>query len=59
MRQGFTSGMIIGSVVGATMGMFVGADQNVAKTKKKMMRSGRTMVRKSGKLMTDVVDMFR
>ncbi len=55
--RGFTSGMLLGSVVGATMGMLAG-DSNM-RTRRKMMKSGKNMVRKTGRLVADMVELFR
>lgn len=59
MQGGFTKGLIIGSVVGAMVSMMMEPDMMKRRTRKKMMRSGRNFLRRSGHIIGDVVEMFR
>lgn len=58
MKNGFTSGMLIGGIVGATMSMIMNHDIDVNKTKKRMMRMGRNMYRRSRRIVSDISDMM-
>jgi gas vesicle protein len=58
MKNGFTSGMLIGGMIGATMSMIMNHDIDVNKAKKRMMRFGRSMYRKSRHMMSDIAGMM-
>lgn len=58
MKNGFTSGMLIGGIVGATVSMIANHDIDVHKTKKRMMRMGKNMVKKSRRIVSDISDMM-
>lgn len=58
MKNGFTSGMLIGGMIGATMSMIMNHDIDVNKAKKRMMRFGRSMYRKSRHMMSDFTGMM-
>lgn len=58
MKNGFTSGMVIGSIVGATMSMIMNHDIDMNKTKKRMMRMGRSMYKRSRRIVSDISDMM-
>lgn len=58
MRGGFTKGMIVGSIVGMSMGMMMD-NGNMTKSKRRMMKSGRNALRSSSDLISDVIRMFR
>jgi gas vesicle protein len=58
MRNGFTSGMLIGGIVGATMSMIMNHDIDMNKTKTRMMRMGKNMYRKSRRIVSDITDMM-
>ncbi|MCX8129135.1 MAG: YtxH domain-containing protein [Clostridia bacterium] len=59
MRSGFTRGMIIGSIIGASVSMMVNPDMMKSRGRRKMMRNGKNILRKSGNIIGDVVDLFR
>lgn len=59
MNGGFAKGMLIGGIIGASISMMVGPDMNRNKMRKRMMRTGRTFIKKSGNIIGDVVDIFR
>ncbi|MBP7177119.1 MAG: hypothetical protein KBA53_13010 [Thermoclostridium sp.] len=58
MKNGFTSGMLIGGIVGATVSMIANHDIDVHKTKKRMMRMGKNMVKKSRRIVSDISGMM-
>lgn len=58
MRNGFTRGMVIGGIVGATMSMIMNHDIDIYKTKKRMMRLGKCVYRKSRRIVSDITDMM-
>lgn len=53
MRSGFSKGMVIGSILGASMGIMMD-NGGMSKRRSKMMRNGRRFVRAS----SDVIDNF-
>jgi len=58
MRSRFTSGMVLGGIVGATMSMIINKDIDVDKTRKRMMRIGRNVFKKSRRVISDIAGMF-
>ena len=58
MRNGFTSGIVLGGIVGATMSMIINKDINMDKTRKRMMRIGKNVYKKSMRMISDIGDMF-
>lgn len=59
MKSGFTSGIIIGGIIGAAMSMIANDDIDVNKTRKRMMRVGRNVCRKSRRMISDIAGMMR
>jgi len=59
MRTGFTSGMILGGIVGATMSMMLNGDINMKRTRRRIMRMGRDVFRKSRRIMSDISSMMQ
>lgn len=60
MRSGFTKGIMVGSLIGASVGMIMNSDMIISsRTKKRMMKSGRNFLRKSGNIVHDAIDLFR
>lgn len=59
MNGGFMRGLIVGSIVGASIGMIVNPDFMSGRTKRRIMRNKRNFLRKSGELFGNVVEMFR
>lgn len=55
----FGRGLVIGSVLGMTIGMIYSQDKRMRKTNKRIMKSGRNMLRRSGTIVEDVMDLFR
>lgn len=58
MKNGFTSGMLIGGIVGATISMIANHDIDVHKTKRRMMRMGRNMCKRSRRIVSDISDLM-
>ena len=59
MNGGFTRGLVIGSIIGASISIIMNNDMMRPRSRKKMLRTGRTLLRKSGGIISDVVDVFR
>lgn len=60
MRSGFTKGLMVGSIIGTSVGMIMNSDMIIGnRTKKRMMKSGRNFLRKSGHIVQDAIDLFR
>jgi gas vesicle protein len=59
MQRGFVKGMVVGSIVAASVGMMMNSDMMSSKSRRRMMRGGKSFIRKSGNLISDVADMFR
>lgn len=59
MRGGFTRGLIIGSIVGASVSMMMNPDMMKTRGRRKMMKRGRNFLRKSGGFVEDVMDLLR
>jgi hypothetical protein len=58
MQGSFTKGLIVGSLIGATVAM-MNPEMMKNRTRKRMIRGSRMFFRKSGNIINDVVDMFR
>lgn len=60
MRNGFVKGMMVGGIVAASVGLIMNSDMMMSsRTKKRMIRGGRNLLRKSGNIIGDVADLFR
>lgn len=59
MQGGFTKGLLIGSIIGASISMMMEPGMMNNRTRRKMMKSGRNLIRKSGNIIGDVVELFR
>lgn len=60
MNGGFTRGLVVGSIIGASVSMIMNNDRMVrSRARKKMLRTGKMLLRKSGGIISDVVDVFR
>jgi gas vesicle protein len=59
MYKGFVKGMVIGGLVGASVSMMMNSDMMSSKTGRKMMRRGKSLIRKTGNIIEDVADLFR
>jgi hypothetical protein len=58
MYNGFAKGLVVGGLIGASV-IMMKPDLVKSRTRKRMMRSGRTLFRKSGTIIGDVIDLFR
>jgi hypothetical protein len=58
MKTGFTTGMVIGGVVGAMIYMVSNGDMNMKRIKKRIMRMGKDMCKSSRRLMSNIGDMM-
>lgn len=59
MHSNFTKGLIVGGIIGASMSMMMKSDYMNPRTKRRMMRTGRTLLKRSGGVIGDVIDIFR
>ena len=59
MRNGFVKGMMIGGIVATSVGLVMNTDMMSGRTKKRVIRSGRNLLRKSSNIIGDVADLFR
>lgn len=59
MRSGFTKGLVVGGIIGASVSMMMNSDMMKPRTRRRMMRTGRTILKRSGGIIGDVVDIFR
>lgn len=59
MQNGFTRGLIVGSIIGASVSMMMNPDMMRNSTRKRLMRNSRNLLRRSGGILGDVVEMFR
>ena len=57
MRSGFTRGLVVGGIIGASV-MMMKSDM-MKPNRKRMMRTGRALLRRHGGIIGNVVDMFR
>jgi len=58
-QNNFTKGMLIGSIIGASISMMMNSEMMNPKARKRMMKTGRTFLKRSGGIIGDVVDIFR
>lgn len=59
MQNGFTKGLLLGGLIGASVSMAMNPGGMKNRTKKRMIRTGRTMLKRSGNIIGDIVDIFR
>jgi len=59
MHRGFARGLIIGGIIGATISAMANSDMMGRGGRRRISRSGRNILRKSGNLVEDVIDLFR
>ena len=59
MRSGFTRGLIIGGLIGASVSMMTNSERMNGRNKRRMMKAGKNLLRKSSHVVGDVVDLFR
>ncbi len=59
MRNTFVKGMMVGGIVAASVGLVMNTDMMSGRTKKRMIKGGRNLLRKSSGIIGDVADLFR
>lgn len=59
MNGGFRKGLVVGSLIGASVSMMMNSDMMRPRNRRRMMKTGRTLLRKSGGIISDVIDAFR
>ncbi len=59
MHKGFVKGMVIGGLVGATASMMMNSDMMSSRSRRKMMRRSKSLIRKTSNIIGDVADLFR
>lgn len=59
MQNGFTRGLIVGSLIGASVSMMMNPDMMRNRTRKRLMRGGKNLMRRSGNLLGDVMNLLR
>jgi gas vesicle protein len=59
MRKGFAKGLLIGSVIGASVSMAMNSDMMGDRSRRKMRKNGMNLMRKSGAIIGDVLDLLR
>jgi hypothetical protein len=60
MQGSFTKGLLLGSIVGASMSYVMNNDMMTSnRNRRRMFRTGKNFLRKSGHLIGDVVSLFR
>ena len=58
MQNGFTRGLLVGGIIGASI-MMMNPDFMSSRNKRRMMRTGRNLLRRSGSMVGDIMDVFR
>ena len=59
MQRGFVKGIMVGGIIAASVSMMMNSDMVKPRTRRRMMKSGRSFLRKSGDVISDVADLFR
>jgi hypothetical protein len=59
MQKGFTRGLFVGSFIGASISMMLNSDMVKPSKRRRMMRYGRTILRRSGHAIGDIIDILR
>ncbi|MCX7842404.1 MAG: YtxH domain-containing protein [Clostridia bacterium] len=59
MNNGFTRGLLIGSIIGASVGIMMNDDMMNSRTRKRIMKTGRNVLRRSGNVLGDVLQLIR
>jgi len=57
--NGFAKGFLVGGMIGATVSMIMDPNIMGKRTRKRIVRSGKHLLRKSGTVIGDVIDLFR
>ncbi len=59
MYNGFLKGVVIGGIVATSVSMMINSNAVKPRTKRRMLRNGRSFLRRSGSIISDVADIFR
>lgn len=59
MQNGFVKGLMVGGVIAASVSMMMNSEMVKPRTKRRMMKNGRSLLRKSSNIIGDVADIFR
>ncbi|HOJ10471.1 MAG TPA: YtxH domain-containing protein [Clostridiales bacterium] len=59
MGNGFTKGIIVGSLIGVSMVMAMNSGVMGSKSRRKMMKTGKRFLRRSGNIVSDIAGVFR
>ena len=59
MQNGFVKGVVVGGIIASSITMMMNSDMVSPKSKRRMMRNGKSFLRKSSHIMGDVADLFR
>ena len=59
MHNGFSKGLLIGSIIGASVSVMANSDVMRPGNRKKMMRAGKAFMRRSGSIIGNVADILR
>jgi hypothetical protein len=59
MRGGFTRGLVLGGLIGASIGIMKNSDMMKPRSRRRMMRTGRNMIRRTSHALGDVIDLLR
>jgi gas vesicle protein len=59
MLKNFTKGLVIGGLIGASISVLTNPDVMDPHMRKRMIKSGRKIVRRSNHVIGDMIDLFR
>jgi len=59
MMNGFAKGVIVGSIIGASVSMLMESGMIKRRHKRKMLRAGRNFLRRTGTVVGDIIDVLR
>ncbi len=59
MQNGFVKGVMVGGIIAASVSMMMNSEMVRPGTKRRMMKNGRSFLRKSSNIIGDVADIFR
>ncbi len=59
MGNGFTKGVILGSLIAVSIGLAIGNDLMSPKMRRRMIKNGKKFLKRTGGMLTDIVGVFR
>ncbi len=59
MHNGFTKGLLIGGIIGASISMMSNSDMMRPGNRRKMMKAGKMLLRRSGSILGNVAEILR